>query len=102
MSDFAGGAVTWRRQKGLTVGLGSGLARPYFRTTMRARRKKARYILVDRFGGFYDRQLRLLSGVFRRFDASFLGGLNCVLCRVFPCEKNSLGFSSCPGGFESE
>ena len=69
---------------------------------MRARRKKVRYILVDRFGGFYDRQLRLLSGVFRRFDASFLGGLYCVLCQVFPCEKISLGFSSCPGGFESE
>ena len=65
VSDFAGGAVTWRRQKGLTVGLGSGLARPYFKAMMRARKKKARYILVDRFGGFYDRQLRLLSGAFR-------------------------------------
>ena len=64
-SDFAGGAVIWRGQKGLTVGLGSGLARPYFKAMMRARKKKVRYILVDRFGGFYDRQLRLLSGVFR-------------------------------------
>ena len=64
VSDFAGGAVTWRRQKGLTVGLGSGLARPFFKAMMRARRQKARYILVDRFGGFYDRQLRLLSGAF--------------------------------------
>ena len=64
-SDFAGGAVIWRRQKGLTVGLGSGLARPYFRAMMRARRKKTRYMVVDRFGELYDRQLRLLSGVFR-------------------------------------